>query len=161
MNKKIKRLLSLVLVLTLCLSFSNLVSAKEKTDNKSVNDKELMGEYTFEVSDKGLITARSSVSGYNQKTVVAGDNGLIINCNGQGYGGMGITIETSSSNGNFKVNYVGGAYIGSASSISGEIGSNAHIELNKNLWQNNLDEYLISFGVPSGVSMFVKVWIYG
>lgn len=160
MSKKVKRFLSIALALTLCLSLSNSVFAKDTNNSESMQDKEVIGEYTFEVSGEGSITPMSSVSGYGQRTVVAGDNGIIVNCNGQGLGGMGITIETSSSNGNFKVDYVGGPYIGSGSDISGEIGSNDHIERH-NLWQSGLQEYLISFGVPSGVSMLVTVWIYG
>lgn len=160
MSKKVKRFLSIALALTLCLSLSNSVFAKDINNSESMQDKEVIGEYTFEVSGDGSITPMSSVSGYGQKTVSAVDSGIIVDCNSQGIGGMGITIETSCSAGNFTMNYLGSPYIGAGSDISGEIGSNDHIERH-NLWQSGLQEYLISFKVPSGVSMLVKVWIYG
>lgn len=161
MSKNFKRILSTLLVLTLCLSLSSSVFAADTTTNKAAEEKNLIGEYTFEVSGDGTVTPKSSVSGYNQKTVTAGNNGILIDCNGQGIGGMGITIETSSSSSNSYIDYAGAPTIGSASNVSGKIWMNDHIELKSNLWHNNLGEYFLAFGVPSGQSMFVKVWIYG
>ena len=163
MNKKFRRILSALLTLTLCFSLSSSVFAASAKGNETAAQKNLIGEYTFEVSGDGTVMPLSSVSGYNQKTVTAaeGNNGISIDCNGQGVGGMGITIETSCSNGNYQMEYAGSSVIGSASNISGRIWTNDHIELKSNLWQNNLGQYFVAFGVPSGVSVFVKVWIYG
>ena len=157
MKRNFKRICSLLVALVLCFSFMTSASAAEvektSTENADV--------YTFEVSkDSTTLISRSSVSGYNQKYVTSNDGGLIIECNGSGIGGMGITIETSCSQGTFDIDFTGGPFIGNASTINGTITSNDHLEI-KNLMQNNIDEYLIAFRVPAGKSVFVKVWIYG
>lgn len=165
MNKKFKRIFSALLGLILCFSLSISAFAAEPTAHEASTDKKVIGQYTFEVSGDGTVTPRSSLSGYAQKTVTAGNNGILIDCDGQGIGGMGITIDTSCSNGNYRMYYQGASNIGSASNISGYIYSNDHVVLNNstgyNLWHSNLGQYFIAFDIPSGVSMLVQVWIYG
>ena len=85
MNKKFRRILSALLTLTLCFSLSSSVFAASAKGNETAAQKNLIGEYTFEVSGDGTVMPLSSVSGYNQKTVTAaaGNNGISIDCNGQ------------------------------------------------------------------------------
>ncbi len=163
MKRKIKQICSLMLAMVLCFSFVTSVSATENNSADSSNRRLLNAEsYTFEVTADGMeLITRSSVSGYNQKAIVAGDQALVINCTGSGAGGMGMTIETSCSSGNYTLTYRGAAYEGIASSVSGTMSTNGHIEKH-NLYQEDLGQYVMTFPLPSGVSSyFVKVWIYG
>lgn len=63
MSKNFKRILSTILALTLCLSLSSSVFAADTTSNKVAEEKNLIGEYTFEVSGDGTVTPKSSVGG--------------------------------------------------------------------------------------------------
>lgn len=161
--KKLRLISLFSLALVFCFTLTASVSALDTTysvENESTSNVKL---YTFEVSNaSATLISRSSVSGYNQKTLTSGgsNNGIFIDCNGSGRGGMGITIETSCSQGTYTIDYVGNSSIGYASAISGQIKTNDHVEYN-NLTQSDLSEYYIAFDIPDGVSMFVKVWIYG
>lgn len=115
---------------------------------------------TFEVSEDG-ISPRSSVGGFNQVTITSSSNAILIECNGSGWGGMGITIKTSSSYGPEGVSFHGASVIGSASSIDGNM-STIDEKVFNNLWQMDLQEYCIAFDMAHGTnSFFVQVWIYG
>lgn len=155
-KNNVKRIVSLLLALVLCFSFATSASAAEiSTPQKNT---EL---YTFEVTKDGTsLVARSSVSGYNQKSITTNDHNIVINCNGSGAGGLGITIETSCSQ-TYEINYAGSSTIGYGDSISGKMTTNDHKEFHGK-WQDTLTQYVIGFSAPNGrASYFVKVWIYG
>lgn len=159
-----KRISSFILALVLCFSFSTYAFAAEVStsadDVVTGEDLHIIGEYTFEVTEDGIMPY-SSVGGYNQKAITADDRTLVIECSGSGMGGMGITIETTCSQGAFSIDYAGASYIGDASTITGTMKTQDHLELH-NLWQSNLQEYYLFFTIPSHISSyFVKVWIYG
>lgn len=73
---------------------------------------------------------------------------------------MGVTIETSSSwNGTMKANMVDsdGRHIFEGR----EVPSNDNTKIT-GLWHYNPAYYYLTFGdIPSGQSVFIKVWIYG
>lgn len=153
---------ALLLALSICISSTvSTFATKIPTDATSNNARSIIGEYTFEVCSNGINTLYSSVGGYNQKSITSSDRYLSIDCSGSGSGGMGITIETSCSYGTYSIDYAGSSAIGSASSISGTMTTNSHIEKH-NLYQTQLGQYILAFTIPSNVpSYFVKVWIYG
>ena len=118
--------------------------------------------YTFEVNgDAETSVARSSISGYNQKSLTSGNSIIEIPVSSSGLGGMGITIKTSCS-GNYQLDYIGYVSGGEpASDISGSMSSNDTVE-HHDLWHGpGTSEYTLLFGIPQGVSVLVQVWIYG
>ena len=156
--KNLKRICSLVFALTLCLSLTTMVSAAEIPNEAAPNGE----SYTFEVTSDGTRIVRSSIWGSASKTLTShgSDNGIFISCNGTGWGGMGITIDTHCSQTNSQMTFAGTSTIGFGSDISGSISTNGHIEFH-DLTQIDLKEYMIAFDVPEGVSVYVDVWIYG
>ena len=162
MKRKVQQICSLVLAMALCFSFATTALASESSASDNSGKRLLNAEsYVYEVTEDGMNLVRSSVSGYNQKSIVSGSRTLAINCTGSGAGGMGITIETSCSAGNYTLSYQGAASQGIATSISGTMSTNGHVEKH-NLYQEDLGQYIMTFSLPSGVSSyFVKVWICG
>ncbi len=185
--KKFTRVFALLMAVVMVLSMSTAafaatpetISAEEVTETSS----NVLYEATYRVSsDSGItlvsssgdssIMPLSSVGGFNQKGMWGtdknwGDNNyLFLDCSGSGYGGMGITIKTSCSYGNYQIQFAGAAtaYAGDASTISGEMGTIDEVQFH-NLWQRDLQEYFIVFAPADGVTYvpdyFVQVWIYG
>ncbi len=109
------------------------------------------------VSDSVL---RSSISGYDQDTLTANNPGIAVYVNSSGIGGMGATVETSSSwNG-----YMSLDVFDSNGKIYCEdfaIYSNGTKYFNN--WLHVSPSWvLFSFkGIPSGQSVFAKIWVYG
>lgn len=157
--KNVKKIFSLFLALSLCMAMAVPAFAAENPEEVSAPN---CASYTFEVTSDGAKIARSSIWGSASKTLTSqgSGNGIFISCDGSGWGGMGITIDTHCDQGNYTMEYAGTATDGIGSDISGTISTNAHLEIN-NLTQLNLKEYMIAFGVPEGVSVSVDVWIYG
>lgn len=152
----IKRICSLLLALVLCFSFVTSASATEISTSQKCAEM-----YTFEVTQDGAsVVGQSSVGGYNQKSITTNDHNIVINCNGSGAGGLGITIETSCSQ-TYEISFAGASSIGHGDAISGKMTTNDHKEFHKK-WQDTLTQYVIGFSSPNGRdSYFVKVWIYG
>lgn len=160
-----KRLFSFLLAATLlCVGFVTPTYAAE-------TEKEAEPKcYTIEVSSNGVesisdesgygISTYSSISGYNQRSIKPGDAGIAISATSSGWGGMGVTIEASSSwSGTMNANMVDsdGRTIFSGRNVS----SNGSTKF-ASLWHYNPSYYYLTFGnIPSGQSVFIKVWIYG
>lgn len=160
-----KRLFSFLLAATLlCVGFVTPTYAAET--GKDAEPK----CYTIEVSSNGVesisdesgydISTCSSISGYNQRSIKPGDAGITISATSSGWGGMGVTIETSSSwNGKMKANMVDSD--GRHFFEGREVPSNDNTKIT-GLWHYNPAYYYLTFGgIPSGQSVFIKVWIYG
>lgn len=173
--KTIKRTLAIILAISMCFSMSTVALAADPST--SSEDPSLcgnvIGQATYLVSDGHItltesrgntsgIMPLSSVSGYNQGAIVNGYGTLYIRCNGTGKGGMGITIQTGCSYGDYKIHYHGYSMYGDAGEIKGDMYTNDEVKL-YDCWQYNLTEYVIDFsaydddGTPQ---FFVKVWIY-
>lgn len=166
--KNFKRIFSILLSVALCFAISTSAFAVSATSNCTSgtspdNELKVIGEATCLVSDSGVtvLSASSSVSGFNQKTISGGSGTLVISCNGTGTGGMGITIQSNCSYGDYVVNVHGYARRGNASELTTTICTNNPYELH-NCWQDYLTEYVVEFSAPSGTPDYlVKVWIYG
>ena len=162
MNKIKKRIFSVLLTLALCLTCAMPTFAAEKAPAEASSTEKTAKLYTFEVNgDAETSVARSSISGYNQKSLTSRISIIEIPVSSSGLGGMGITIKTSCS-GNYQLDYIGYVSGGEpASDISGSMSSNDTVEYN-GLWHGpGTSEYTLLFGIPQGVSVLVQVWIYG
>lgn len=187
--KKFTRVFALLMAVIMVLGMSTVAFASTSetipttTEEATKTSSSVVYEATYKISsDSGITLVSSSgdsnimplstISGYNQKSMYGtnkdwnSNNYLYINCGGSGYGGMGITIKTSCSYGNYRIQYAGGptSYAGDGSTISGEMGTIDEVQFH-DLWQNNLQEYLIVFSPADGVTYvpdyYVRVWIYG
>lgn len=137
------------------------------TINDNVNN---AGEaITLELTSEGIVSASasskgimpySSISGYEQQTINSSDHGVIVFTSGSGIGGMGVTIKASSSwNGDMTVHMAG--YDGSTPFMNAKVTANGTTYFN-NLITTNPAFYLFNFlDIPSGVSVFVQIWVYG
>lgn len=163
MNKIKRQIFSVLLALTLCFTCAiPTFAAEESPEDSFVSTKETAKLYTFDVSDTdGASITRSSISGYNQKTLTSSNGMIEIPVSSSGIGGMGITIKTNCS-GNYQLEYIGYVSGGEpASDISGSMTSNDNKE-HHNLWHGvGTSEYTLVFKIPQGVSVNVQVWIYG
>lgn len=159
MKNNIKKLFSLFVAFSLCMAIAIPVFAEENSTDASAPN---CASYTLEVTSDEVKVVRSSVSGYGSKILTSqgSGNGILVSCNGSGWGGMGITIDTHCSQGNYTIEFIGTSTIGFGSDISGIITTNDHIVF-EDLIQRNLSEYMIVFTIPEGVSVSVEVWIYG
>ncbi|MBO5348520.1 MAG: hypothetical protein J6A89_01680 [Clostridia bacterium] len=130
--------------------------------------------YTMECTSDGIVSItdengatapasvmRSTISGYTQQTISGSPAGIVVYpTSASGAGGMGVTIECSSSwngamsmdltdtNGNVNVRGV-------------RVVSNGTSKLT-DMYHDSPSAVVLTFrGIPSGQSVFVKVWIYG
>lgn len=126
--------------------------------------------YTLEVTSDGVsschdengeaISPRSSISGYASETMTRDPNPIQVVVQASGWGGMGVTVKTSSS----WSGYMSLDIIASDGSVPLE---GAAIYSNQETYFNNLRHYsptylMFSFrGIPSGQSVSVEIWVYG
>ena len=159
MKNNIKKIFSLFLTLFFCIAMAIPAFAEENPTDVFASN---CASYTLEVTSDEVKVVRSSISGYGSKTLTkqGSGNGIFITCNGSGWGGMGITIDTHCSQGTETIEFIGTSTIGFGSNIEGTITTNDHIVF-EDLIQRNLSEYMIAFSIPEGFSVFVEVWIYG
>ena len=163
MNKIKKRIFSILLTLAVCLTCAIPTAfAAEQATVETFPVEKTAKLYTFEVNGNAEASlTRSSISGYNQKSLTSGNSIIEIPVSSSGLGGMGITIKTTCS-GNYQLNYIGYVSGGEpASDISGSMSSNDTVE-HHNLWHGSgTSEYTLLFSIPQGASVLVQVWIYG
>lgn len=164
--KNFKRLIAVFLAVVMTLSFTVAVSAAEVSD-----DSQQAQVITYEVTSEGVQVAddvnnqaRSSISGYAQKTLTAGINNewVEIPVTASGVGGMGITIKTFSSWSGYTSllinSNMGDVYVSDYALYSND---NDGVEF------HNLVHYcprtieVTLMGIPAGESVFVQVWVYG
>lgn len=160
--KKLSKLFSLLVVVALCLAMS--VPAFAADVNADTNSNRLIGCVTLRVDENGTtpISTRSSISGYGHVTINGDGQGVYINCNGEGFGGMGVTVKTTCSSGTHTIQMFGMPVMGDASIISSRnMTTNQELKFN-NLWQSDLSRYFVGLTCPSGTPPFLaEVWIYG
>lgn len=156
------RILGALMTLILCTAFVTTAFAAEPAENSEAKC------YTFEVTSEGItsvtdgneVTPQSSISGYNQASISGDPASIFIYPNSSGWGGMGVTVKTSSNwNGYMNLDILGED--GSLPLEGKSIHSNSETKIN-NLWHYNPAYYMFSFrGIPSGQSVYVQIWIYG
>lgn len=106
------------------------------------------------------IAPRSSISGYDRFTATQNNTGIQVLVDSEGFGGMGVTIDASSSwNGTMKVSalYSTGSFAFQNKSAS----SNGETYYN-NLLHFSPSWILFKFeGIPAGKSVDIQIWVYG
>lgn len=155
-KKMSKRFLALVFALIMCFSLTATAFAAETENMETqINASEEVA------NDDSGIMPHSSVSGYARKTLTKSNNIIDISCTSSGWGGMGITVKTSSAS-NTQVSFFGAPFGDNsiAEQISGNMSTNAEKQFH-NLSHNGLSDYYLVFTIPDGVSIDVQVWIYG
>lgn len=163
-----KRLLGLLLTAVFFfISSSSTAFAAEikETTNTNCYNIEVTSEGIMSMTDQnGTIiepnSARSSVSGSGEATLVSGNDGIQVFVNTSGWGGMGVTINASSSwNGYMSMNMFSSE--GRTLLTGRSVYSNGETYFN-NLKHYNPQYYLFTFkGIPSGKSVYIRIWIYG
>lgn len=160
MKRFFQRILSVMMSLTLCLSFSMVAFAADCT--KSMTCVETDANATA-LGDEGIMPL-GSVSGYAQGTITKENNTLVVWCNSSGLfeSGMGITVKSTNANFSSAVGVKGYSKKGTAKSFSGlKLPMNDEIQVD-NLTHRKLEAYIIEFsGLSSGQSFVAQVWIYG
>lgn len=125
----IKRIMATLLVAVTLLSTSATVFAAENTDKQLSTDEPKAKVYNMELTSEGIssvtdengnpISARSSISGYEQATLTSNPGGVIVYTDASGYGGMGATVESSSSwNGYMSLDILGSDGLTKATGLS-------------------------------------------
>lgn len=157
LSKTSRRFLTLLLALVMCMSVGITASAAEMPQGTP----NVEAQAVASAEDSGIMPL-SSVSGYARKTLTKGNNMILVECDGEGIGGMGVTIRATSSSGG-SVSFSGASYgsYSGASDISGSVVLNGPDKEFHGLWHNQLAYYAIVFDIPDGVSIDVQVWIYG
>lgn len=163
-NTKTRRIIGVLMALVLCIGLTSTAFAAEPPENNEAKC------YTLEVTSEGItsvkddvgneVSPRSSISGYEQATISGDPAAVFVYPKSSGWGGMGVTIKTSSSwNGYMNLDILGED--GSVPLEGKSVYSNGETKVN-NLWHYNPAYYLFSFrGIPSGQSVFVQIWVYG
>ncbi len=163
---KIKRFISVAIAMVMMLVMCSTTAFAAETPEA---DASTTKEITLAVTSEGVVSTESTdgdfsiqswISGYEQKTISQGDPGVLVWVDGSGWGGMGVTIESSSSwSGNMYVHMLGED--GSVPFSNKAVYSNG-ISYFNNLDTHNPAYYVFNFtGIPAGQTVFVKIWIYG
>lgn len=106
----------------------------------------------------------SSISGYGQATLNSNPAGITIYANASGIGGMGATVECSSSwNGTMTLDILSSDGKTQVTGLSVPSKGTWYLDDHvSNVVHYSPSYFLFSFrGIPSGQSVFVKIWIYG
>ena len=164
-----KRLLSIALsAMFVCMSLGTTVFAAEPNEATSATfyNVELTSEGITSITDQNGneinpdSVTRSSISGYESDTLSGDPCGVQVMVDANGWGGMGVTIKTSSSwSGYMSLDVLGDD--GNAPLTGKAVYSNGETKFN-NLWHYTPMYYLFSFsGIPAGQSVSVQIWVYG
>lgn len=103
---------------------------------------------------------RSSISGYEQETMTTDPNGVVVYVDSSGIRGMGATVETSSSwNGYMSLD----VFDSNGKIYCEDVAISSNTTKYFNNWTHISPSWVwFSFkGIPSGQSVFVKIWVYG
>ncbi len=165
MGKRI--LATLMLAITLVTSLGSTVFAAEPspTSDTTLYTLECTSEGVVAITDEygnsvSKVSARSSISGYEQLTMTSNPTGVIVYVDSSGIGGMGATVQTSSS-------WDGYMSLDVFDSNNKLYCEDVAISSNGTKYFNNWLHYSPSWvwfsfkGIPSGQSVFVKIWVYG
>ena len=166
MKKNSKRFIALLMTMVTIFCLTVSASAAEATTN---NSEELNGQHiTYEVTSDGIVSVEydgevapcSTISGYKNGSLTSSSAILKVPVTASGVGGMGITVKTSSSwNG-----YTSMAINSSDNTVYVEnyaLWSNDEVKF-ENFGHSSPSYIAVSlYGIPSGKSVYVEVWIYG
>lgn len=164
-----KRLLGIVLsAMFVCMSLGTAAFAAEpvKPVDATCYNVELTSEGIASITDQDgneidpSSVTRSSISGYESDTLSGDPCGVQVFVDANGWGGMGITIKTSSTwSGYMSLDVLGED--GNAPLTGKAVYSNGETQFH-DLWHYTPMYYLFSFrGIPSGQSVNVQIWVYG
>lgn len=165
-----KRIISFILsAVVMIAACGNTVFAatSEKSSEATAYNVELTSEGIASITDENgsnvsdSVIARSSISGYEQKTISGNPAAVLVYpSSASGAGGMGATIECSSSwNGAMSLDVFDSN--GVTNVTGARVSSNGTSKLS-NMYHGSPSYVVFSFrGIPSGQSVFVKIWIYG
>lgn len=132
--------------------------------------------YNLEVSSNGVVSCtdengnevptispRSSISGYGSGSLSSSNPAIIIYPQASGIGGMGVTINTSSSwSGYMKLTAVAHYASSNATLINNyAVSSNTEVYFN-DLLHRSPGYIMFAFdGIPSGKTVNTQIWVYG
>ena len=168
--KTISRVFTFVLALAMCLSLGTVAFAAEPDVSSEDAQPRVLGQATFLVSSDGVvplesegkIMPRSSISGYKQQTLNGGAASMVIPCTSSGWGGYGVTIQTSSSYEDADIHVFGTVQSGNASSFEGMMTTNDELQFHNLMHLGNVSEFIILFSTDEGTRPYrATVWIYG
>lgn len=143
MTKTLKHFLAVLISAAMCLSLGLTVSAE--TPNPSSNN--------FSTNN-----ARSMISGYEQLSITPNNRSIVIYCDIEGNGGMGITIKNSCTETyNVGIQIYSPDY--SEPIYTGTMSTNSEFQLH-NLYHYTGNPYIVVFS-NVGTSFLTQVWIYG
>lgn len=161
---KIKRFISVAMTMVMMLLMCSTTAFAAETP---AVDTSTVKEVTLELNSDGIVSADgdfsilSTISGYEQKTISSSDSAILVWTDGSGIGGMGVTVETSSSWSGYMSTNMLDTFNGKVPFQNYAIYSNGTTYFN-NLTTYNPAYYIFTFaGIPSGQTVFVKIWIYG
>lgn len=158
MKNNIRRILSAILALTLCLSLACVAFAAEVEENVPSDDKVAV---TFEDG----IVPYGSISGYARQTITAAANKMVILCDSSAIftSGMGMTIKAMSANFSGGVSVTGKAVQGTATSLNSTYLPMDGTEIYpQGLTHRKCTAYELTFhGLKSNQRFDALVWIYG
>lgn len=143
MTKMVKRIIAVFIAMTMCLTLGLTVSAETTTPTSN----------TFSINN-----AESMISGYEQLSISPGTQAMLIYCDIEGNGGMGITVKTSCTE-TYNVNIQIFSPDYSDPLYKGIMSTNSEIQLH-NLYHYTGNPYLVTFD-NVGTSFLTQVWIYG
>lgn len=165
MRKRILGTLMSAIMLVMSLGTTAFAAEPETTPDATLYTLECTAEGVASITDEdgndvSESVLRSSISGYDQATLTTDPAAIIVSVDASGFGGMGATVETSSSwNGYMSLDiFDNNAFI---------YYEGAAVYSNGTKYFNDLKHYCpsniwFSFrGIPSGQSVFVKIWVYG
>lgn len=143
MKKMVKRILAVMISTIMCLSLGLTVSAETVASSSN----------TFSTNN-----ARSMISGYEQLSITPDHRSIVIYCDIQGNGGMGITIKNSCTETyNVGVQILSPDY--NDPIYTGTMSTNSEIQFH-NLYHYTGNPYIVVFS-NVGTSFLTQVWIYG
>lgn len=119
---------------------------------------------TDENGDIAPASVYSSISGYEQATISGSPAGILVYPSASGIGGMGATVECSSSwNGTMSLDILSSDGKTQVTGLSVPSKGTWYLDDHvSNVVHYSPSYFLFSFrGIPSGQSVFVKIWIYG
>lgn len=165
-----KQIISVILsAVVLMASFGNTAFAAtaEKSSETTAYNVELTSEGIASITAEDgsnvpdSVIARSSISGYEQKTISGNPAAILVfPSSASGAGGMGATIECSSSwHGAMSLDVFDSNGV---ENIRGaRVSSNGTSKLT-DMYHGSPSYVVFSFrNIPAGQSVFVKIWIYG
>lgn len=158
MKKTFKRIFTFLIATVTCLSMGLNTFAAEATTSSTIDNPN-------DITEDNIIIPRGSIGGYATGSISSEKNYIVIYCTStidpNQTSGMGITVQTRCSKGNYVVGVHGYANDAKASSFEGSMTTNDETYYGGTQW--GCTKYTVYFSnIPSNCPPFdVTVWIYG